>query len=65
MVSNLEWVWYDCNDINIDVDIIVYIYIYDNSYFLDINVMFFFLVNDFRVFFVYIRICDYDKLMVF
>lgn len=31
MVSNLEWVWYDCNDINIDVDIIVYIY--DNSYF--------------------------------
>lgn len=26
MVSNLEWVWYDCNDINIDVDIIVYIY---------------------------------------
>lgn len=31
IVSNLEWVWYDCNDINIDVDIIVYIY--DNSYF--------------------------------
>lgn len=62
-VSNLERVRYDCNDANTDVDIILYIYIYDNSYPLDINVMFSFLVNDSRVSFVYTRTRDYDKLM--
>lgn len=60
-VSNLERVRYDCNDTNTDVDIIVYIY--DDSYPLDINVMFSFLVNDSRVSFVYTRTRDYDKLM--
>lgn len=62
-VSNLERVRYDCNDTNTDVHIIVYIYIYDDSYPLDINVMFSFLVNDSRVSFVYTRTRDYDKLM--